>query len=300
MEVRPITGADLPACADVFYAAEDELYRRLHQPLLPHNPDPLLRLFGHILSTDPERCRLILDAGQVVAFGMAVERDELTFLSFLFVRPEAQGRGLGRELFDRCMPATGYRGTCVEAIQPVSTSLYAGYGLVPRVPIYTIVGQARDGLPRLPGGYALEPFAELASSDHAALARQVDALDRHVLGISRPQDHRAWLAWGRLGYLLRDEAGGGRAVGYGYVHSSGRVGPVVVAQQWLLPALLGELLGQVSPLDAWQLLVPGPAQETYVALLRAGLRLEGPPALFCATRAGPDHSRYMPASYALP
>lgn len=298
MEMRPITSTDLAACADVFYAAEDELYGRLNQALLPRNPDPLLRLFGHILSTDPERCALIADGRSIIAFGMAVARDELTFLSFLFVRPEAQGRGLGRDLFDRCVLPTGYRGTCVEAIQPVSTSLYGRFGLVPRVPIYTFVGQVRDGLARLPGGHTLEPFAELARSDHAALSGEVDSLDRQVLGISRAQDHRAWLAWGRLGYLLREQSGG--AIGYGYVHSSGRVGPLVVAEERLLLPFLGELLGQVSPLDAWQLLVPGPAQETYVALLRAGLRLEGPPALFCATRPGIDHSRYLPASYALP
>jgi len=30
------------------------------------------------------------------------------------------------------------------------------------------------------------------------------------------------------------------------------------------------------------------------------MRFDGPPVLFCATRDGIDHSRYLPATFALP
>ncbi|HUG49354.1 MAG TPA: GNAT family N-acetyltransferase [Candidatus Limnocylindria bacterium] len=299
MESRPVTADDLPACVDTFYAAEDELYRRMNQPLLPRNPEALTRLFGHILETDPERCRLVSDSRGVRGFGMAVGRDELAFLSFLFVRPDVQGQGLGRLLFEQCLLAQDRRATCIEAIQSVSASLYASRGLVPRVPIYTLVGEPGRDLPRLPGGVVLEPFAELAARDHSRLAAEVDALDRSVLGFRRPQDHRAWNTWGRQGFLLRDDKSGA-AAGYGYAHNSGRVGPVVTADETLLLPLLGELLRQVAAIGAWQVLVPGPAQQTFVALLSGGLRLEGPPAIYCATDPSIDHARYLPASFALP
>jgi GNAT superfamily N-acetyltransferase len=299
VQLRPVRPEDLPACADVFYAAEDELYSRLNMPALPHNPQSLEQLFAHILATDPERCWLAHDRRGVQAFGLAVRREELHFLSFLFVRPEQQGRGMGRRLLERCLPQGAYRATCVEAIQPVSTALYASYGLAPRVPIYTLIGQPRTALAGASDPAQLESFAELARADESALLEQVDALDRQVLGVARRQEHRSWAEWGRQGFLLR-AAGADGPAGYGYVQRSGRVGPVVAREASGLLPLLAELLTRATPLDAWQVLVPGPAQETLAALLQAGLRLEGPPALFCASRAGIDHARYLPATFALP
>ena len=46
--------------------------------------------------------------------------------------------------------------------------------------------------------------------------------------------------------------------------------------------------------------VPGPAAEPFAALLKAGMRFDGPPIIFCATEPGIDHSRYLPATFALP
>jgi GNAT superfamily N-acetyltransferase len=299
VQLRPVRPEDLPVCADVFYAAEDELYSRLNLPPLPRNPQSLEQLFAHILATDPERCWLAHDRRGVQAFGLAVRREQLHFLSFLFVRPQQQGQGLGRRLLERCLPRAADRATCVEAIQPVSTALYASYGLAPRVPIYTLIGQPRTALAGAAEAAPLESFAELSRVDESALMEQVDALDRQVLGIARRQEHRTWAEWGRQGFLLRGAGADGPA-GYGYVHRSGRVGPVVAREESGLLPLLAELLTRVTPLDAWQVLVPGPAQQTLVALLRAGLRLEGPPALFCSSRASIDHARYLPATFALP
>ena len=40
--------------------------------------------------------------------------------------------------------------------------------------------------------------------------------------------------------------------------------------------------------------------QELATLLKAGMRLEGPPILYCATELRIDHSRYMPATFALP
>ena len=59
-------------------------------------------------------------------------------------------------------------------------------------------------------------------------------------------------------------------------------------------------MGEVEPNGAWMVNVPGPAQDTFVGLLRAGLRLDGPPLIYCASAPSIDHSRYLPATFALP
>jgi GNAT superfamily N-acetyltransferase len=299
VNIRPIEAADLSACSEVFYQAEDELYDRRGLPHLPRNPQLLEKLLGHILATDPERSWLAEEGGRATAFGMASQRDRFWYLSFLFVRPEAQGRGLGRRLLQRCLPTDGTAdvlGVSVEAIQPVSTGLYASHGLVPRLPLYTLIGTPRTDIGPLPQGLRLTSFDELAADDHEALAGAVNALDREVLGYARPADHRALRLWQRTGFMLRDGDG---PVGYGYASTSGRLGPVLVRDRDHLRPLVGELTRRVRAVDAWQVLVPGPADETMVALLRAGLRFDGPPALYCATGSGPDLERYLPGTYAL-
>ena len=59
-------------------------------------------------------------------------------------------------------------------------------------------------------------------------------------------------------------------------------------------------MAHIDPPEDWMVHVPGPAAETFVALLKNGMRLDGPPILFCATHDGIDHSRYLPATFALP
>lgn len=298
MQIRPIEPADLAACAEVFFAAEDHLYERHNLPHLPRNIGSLERLFGHIIGANPGRAWLAEDAAGVVAFVMATQRERFWFLSFLFVRPEHQSRGLGRMLLERCLPPPGSAdvlGTCVEAIQPVSTGLYAAYGLVPRVPIYTLVGKPRQPLGGLAAGLHLVPFDELAGRDHGSLVGTVDALDREVFGFARGADHAALRSWAREGYLLLR---GGEPIGYGYAQAAGRLGPAVVRDPDLLGPLVGELMTRIEPVDAWQILVPGVAAAAMVGLLRAGLRYDGPPALYSATHPGPDLSRALPASFA--
>lgn len=297
MELRPISADDLAACGEVFYLAEDELQRRRGLPLLPRNGAALERLFGHITATDPTLAWLAEDAGRVVAFGMGARRGDLHFLSFLFVQPDEQGKGIGRRLLARCLPGDGRRATCVEAIQPVSAGLYAAHGLVPRVPIYSLIGQARAPLPDLPPDVAVAPAPAASGAGHDAAVGAMSALDREVLGLERRADHAAWLDWEREPFLMSD---GESVLGYGYAHRSGRLGPVVVRHATLLLPLVARLTAAVDALDAWQVLVPGPADTTFVGLLSVGLRFEGPPALYCATEPGPDFSRYLPATFALP
>ena len=287
MDFRPIDPADLEACADVFYAADEDLMRKRGLPVMPRNRVALLRLFGHIQATSPHRAWLAQRDGRVLGFAMSAQREQLVFLSFLFIDPAEQSRGLGRALLERSMAGATKTAVCIFSVQPISAALYAMYGMVPRVPIYTIAGRPKQPLPGLPAGLSVGPLEAEAAA----------ALDRAVTGFAREQDHALWQALERRLFGLFEA---GRPVGYGYAHQSGRVGPVVVERPELVLPLVAELLRQVDSLEDWLLNVPGPAAETFTALLKAGMRLDGPPVVFCASDESIDHSRYLPSTFALP
>ncbi len=185
------------------------------------------------------------------------------------------------------MANSEYRAVCIGAMQPISAALYAQYGMVPRVPLFMFSGKPTTSLRALPKGMEIRPV----DIDHVA------QLDRDVTGFTRPEDHAAWEKWDRqrLG-LYRS----GRLVGYGYVQSVGRMGPVIVREAEHLLPFVGALMDRLPEVETWLLNVPGPAAETFQALLKAGLRLEGPPVVYCATELRIDHSRYVPSTFALP
>lgn len=287
MDFRPIAQGDLEACADVFYAADDDLMVRRGLPPSPRNRVGLLRLFSHISMTSPGRAWLVEQGGRVLGFGMAAQRERMVFLSFLFIEPEAQARGLGRALLERCMAGADERAVCIFSEQPVSAALYAKYGMVPLVPLYTLVGRPQRDLPGLADGLSIGPLE----------AGQAAELDREVTGFARDEDHAAWQAWERRLVGLFET---GQPVGYGYVQASGRLGPVVVRRAELLLPFIGRLMREVEPPETWLVNVPGPAAPTFSGLLSAGMRLDGPPVLFCAARHSIDHSLYLPSTFALP
>ena len=307
--LRPIVAADLPSCVAVFYAALEDLRVRRGEPSWPRNEAAMERLFARLVASHAPGAWLCEVDGATVGFGIAVERDSLWFLSFLFVAPDHQAGGLGRRILERTFPEGGpaswrARGgvmaTCVEAVQPVSTGLYAGYGLLPRTPLYLLAGRPREGaLATLPKSVEAISFAAVeASEGDAALSMALDALDLSALRHRRAVDHRDDRAEGRVGWLYR-EAPGGPPLGYGYVQASGRVGPVLAVDGARLEPMIGHLMSTVEPAGAWQLVVPGPS-IALPALLRAGLRFDDAPALLCADRPYFADERYLLRSFALP
>ncbi len=308
VRLRPARLGDVLSCVDVFYEASEELNARTGQPIMPRNPAGLTRLVEHLLRTDPELSFVADDgSGGIVGFGQAHRRGGTWFLAFLFVRPGHQGQRIGRRMLEACLrggPIASAQqrpvalAVCIEAIQPVSTALYADFGMLPSVPIYALTGELKpDRTPPPEPRLVAVPFAELVAAGADALADEIDAVDRDAVGYAHQQDHALWTAIDRQGYLFR-EAAEGRVAGYGYVHRSGRIGPVaVVADAWL-PEAIEHLMSSVPVPDAWLAFVPGPS-TALVPLLRAGLRVDGPPALYCATGGGPAFSRYLPGNFAI-
>lgn len=321
--VRPARADEMPACAEIWRAGLDGYGERVGRPPMASPPEALVGLLGHLRGTDPDRFLVAEPAGAAVGsasgaavgwapggplagFVSALRRGDGWYLAMLFVHPGAQARGLGRGLLEAVLPAPGdvsSLATCTDSAQPISNALYARYGIVPRLPVLELVGRPdRAPLPELPEAVRAVPFDLLAvgppdGPGPQRLAAGIDAMDRATLGYAHPEDHAYLAESGRIGYLY--EAGDGRIVGYGYCMPAGRVGPVAVEDEVLLPGVLGHLLGAVTPVGAFSAWVPGAAGRGVTALLEAGLRIEDFPALLCWDRPFADLSRYVPISLAV-
>lgn len=302
--LRQATTDDIAVCAEIWRVAINDYIVPMNQPEIPDDLAPIQRLYAHLLSTDGERFVVATREERVVAFGIATRRDDVWFLSMLFVRPGEQGSGLGRAILAAIMPADGddpALGTATDSGQPISNALYASLGIVPRMPLLSLVGRPRAPEPfgELPSGVTPVPFEAIAAGPpdgdgHRELVRTIDTLDRELAGFAHPQDHRWLRNPDRRGFLYRGPDGA--ALGYGYASLVGRVGPVAVRDEALLGPVVGHLLHAVEPRDASALWIPGHADRALVPLLRAGLRLEAFPLLLCWSRPFADFHRYLPIS----
>ena len=328
---RPPRRPELADCAHVWHAAVDDYMARLNRPLPAPYLSPLLALLNHLLDTDPERFLVaVRPAGSgpgrsremVVGFAVAAQREHVWYLSQLYVLPEEQGRGIGRALMTQILPTAppetaaapdtedaraavstpegrpsidprpGILAMCTDAAQPVSNGLYSRFGIVPRSPVLNLVGVPDpSALARLPAGIQAVPFDE---GDPGAA---IGSIDRAVLGYAHAADHAYLRASDRTGFVYRSE--GGAAVGYGYSSEAGRFGPVALLDETLTASVLGHLMSAIRPRGITSVWVPGDNDRAMVALLRAGLRIEGFPALLCWTRPFAQFKRYLPASLAL-
>lgn len=319
---------DLPVCAAIWRDALNDYLGRLAQPEIPDDLAPILRLYAHLLASDPTTFLVAERAGglsggdagggdggaagraAIDAFVVVVRRERLTFLSMLFVRPSAQGRGLGRALLARAMPGDGardrpaaepgWRATATDSVQPISNGLYASLGLVPRIPLLRLVGLPvrPDALPPLPPGVEAIRFDEVGDAadglGRSALAAELSSLDRDAAGFDRTPDHAYHAREDRIGFLFRDATGA--AVGYGYSSEAGRVGPIAVRDAGLMGPVVGHLVREVRPRGAFGAWVPGTAGRAIVPLLQAGFRFDGFPVLLCWDRPFADFERFVPMS----
>lgn len=299
---RPATEADLPDCERLWREGLDGYLGPLGFPDVPLDNPGLRRLHAHTLATDPARFWVAAGlTGRLEGFGSAIRRGPVWFLSMLFVSPTAQARGLGRGLLRRMLPDPGLGvalATATDSAQPVSNGLYASLGIVPRVPLFNLIGRPGDHFEAaaLPDGVTAgplgEPLATPAAREHED--RGIDDLDRELLGFAHPEDHAFIRRESRIGFAYRDVTG--RLAGYGYASESGRVGPIGVRRPALMGPVLGHLLTTVIPRGASSVWLPGTADGAFREALRAGLRIEGFPTLLCWSRPFADFGRYVPTS----
>ena len=304
---RPVRPDEIELCGGIWRTAINDYIVRLGQDEIPPEMHPVTRLFAHLQGTDPERfivtARATPDGEQLVAFALAIQRERLWYLSMLFVLPELQGAGVGRQLLARVLPEDRgiARATATDSAQPISNALYSTYGITPRMPLLDLSGLPHrpEAFGALPSGVSAVAFDRIAagppgSPGHDRLMAEVDALDRELLGAAHPMDHRFLRTESRHGWLYHGPDG--RPLGYGYAGEAGRLGPVAVRDTALLAPVLGHLTSVVVPRGAFATWIGGAADQALVALLGAGFRFDQFPVLLCWDRPFADFSRYLPIS----
>ena len=321
---RPPLPSELGECALVWYTAVDDYMARLGRPLPSPYLDPLLALLRHLQTTDPQRFLVAVrpahgtpghSADRIVGFGIAAQREHVWFLSQLYVLPSEQGKGIGRALMTQILPSLatpspqaaaagtdevedvpaargGVLAMCTDSAQPVSNGLYARLGIVPRMPVLNLVGTPNpSALARLPAAVQAVPFGRVDPS------ADIDVVDRAILGYAHPADHAFLRKTGRDGFVFR--SAGGDLLGYGYSSEAGRFGPIALLDETLTAPVIGHLMSTIRARGATSAWVPGDNDRAVVALLRAGLRIEGFPALLCWSRPFAGFERYLLGSLAL-
>jgi GNAT superfamily N-acetyltransferase len=280
VHVRPTARVDLESMDAVFRAATGELYRR--HAFAP--PEPPREVFvgqqAHLLERDGDRCWVAEERGEVVAYVAAFLRQGTWFLSSLFVRPDAQGRGLGQRLLERAWAdGAARRLTITDAIQPVSNALYARRGLIPATPILSFAGQPEA-----------EPPGDLEPGEPADGVLR--ALDLAAYGFDRAADHEFWRRAGRLTVWLR----AGEPLAYAYVWPGGAIGPIAGRDGDAAAAALQAELGRRTTCTVR---VPGSAAAAVEVAVAAGLRIAGPPGLLLLSRPHRPPDGLVIGSYTL-
>ncbi len=278
---RRASASDLPGEHAAFVAAQEELHNRRGAPWPGREYDPSgmwAQVQLHLLAHDGERSFVAEAQGQVAGFTAAMVRGDFWYFSALFVHPRYQGRGLGRHLLELAWDGPfRRRATITEAIQPVSTGLYAQRGLLPVTPVLGFSGCPTTG----DGSEQLEPAVPAPGA-----LREVDLA---AYGFDRSVDHELWARTSARATLwLR----AGEPCAYSYCDAAGNIGPVAgsdpASAAEALRAELAYQAGRQARVD-----IPGTATAMVKVALEAGLRLGDPGLLLLSP---PDR---LPTSYAV-
>lgn len=240
---RLATEADLGSLHRTFLAAVQDLDRRSGRPPVERPQEHYDWLRRHVMQLDSGGWWLAEDeSGTVLGWTSAVLREATWFLSGFWVRPEAQGYGIGGNLLRHALEygRGQYRVHFVYASDdPRALALYQRFGMAARFPIWSIAGNPA-GLAdyQLPPEIITQAFSGSTASDRQSRAA-LDELDAQVRGARRPADHSLWLGYvGSGSFSGQLYWRGNQPLGYAYISNWGMLGPVVTnTADDFLPAL---------------------------------------------------------------
>ncbi|HET6832531.1 MAG TPA: GNAT family N-acetyltransferase [Acidimicrobiales bacterium] len=274
VDFRPATAGDLAEEFEVFEVAQRELCERRGAKWTGRDFSQWERLHLHLLRNDGARCFVAEEAGRVVAFTAAWVREDVWFLSALFVNPEQQGRGIGTRLLTLAWGEEYRRRvTITESLQPVSTASYARRGLIPTTPILRFQGRPRSTEPEK---------LEAAPRDPDALR----LLDRAAYGFDRSVDHTLWKKTAETSTLWLS---GGEPAAYSYVSTTGLIGPLAGRDETsAAKALRAELARRAD--RTVSVAIPGSSAQLVEVALASGLRMEDPGLLLLSPPTDPPRT----------
>jgi GNAT superfamily N-acetyltransferase len=280
-DVRPAFEVSMAAMGDLFarqgneFVLDPEAFWLQLQPILEHVAATAAEWWVAVDESD----------GAIVGYARSVERDGLFELAELFVRPDRQSAGLGRQLIDRAFPAgRGEVRVLIATTDVRAIARYYGAGTVVRFPIASMSGRPRPS----ESGEADELEAGAATE---ADIPELAALETTVVGYPRDDDYR-WLLEHRDGTIYRRA---GRAVGFAFVSGSGS-GPVIALEPTDQVAILAHAEGRAHALGIEELSfeVPMPNEIAMRHLLGRGFRIEPPLTLLMSSVPFGEFDRFIP------
>jgi len=280
LRYRRATAEDVPAMADVFFAAAPEMFARYNIAVAPPPRPVVLMGYEHIRSTG------FFDVaeldGKIVAIAGGIVRDKLWFLSGFWVRPGLQRQKIGMPLLRRVFEYGKEAGVEAHFVwsSPDVTAMasYLKLGMLPGFQILIFEGTPERIEPA--AGYSVEPLEK----------RFAMGLDQIVRGTPREVDHDYWS--GPMGFTGRQVVRGGRAVGYFY-HGRGGVGPGAWERAEDGEAVVGIALSEAAAGGTpVRLIVPGINHTAIRFALGAGLQFSNA-AHFLTTRPFGRMEQYL-------
>lgn len=231
---RPAAADDLFAMFQIYQAALIDLGHRMGFMPITGGDDPAVLahlwerrrpLFEHLAHT-AEAAWVAEEDSAPVGYARAICREGVRELTELFVHPQAQSTGLGRELLRRTFPSAGAIHRVIIATTDVrALAAYLKSGVYARFPTYTFSSPPEPL--QVDAWLDARPLTD-CDADLATL----NSVDRAILGHIRPADHR-WLLTQSQGFAYyRDD----RLLGYGYVAED--AGPFALLDDAYLPAAL--------------------------------------------------------------
>jgi GNAT superfamily N-acetyltransferase len=190
----------------------------------------------HLWRTAAENWVAVESGGRVVGWAQSAERDEHLELTFFFVNPDVQSKGMGRALLDQAFPRSRALHRAIFATQdPRALSLYLRSGV--RF-VTTVVDFSAK--PR-PAAVATDLDIESVTSRPTAI-EAIAGIETAILGHRRDIDV-AFLLDRRPAWLARRD---GNVVGFAFGASGDTVGPLGVLEPLDMPALLAVVENQAA------------------------------------------------------
>jgi len=129
---RPAYEDDLIQAFEIFY--ENEVRGETSPPPLPDSRSTAL---AHILRTGT--VYVAEDNSRLLAFAAAITRDQVTYLTDLFVRPDQQSSGLGQALLHSVLSSSQDGVHCTQSsTDPRALALYIRSGMRPQWPNFCL------------------------------------------------------------------------------------------------------------------------------------------------------------------
>ncbi len=228
------SAADADAVREIARAAFSALPGSVEPPQTEHAVITQRARTRHLATTDPDGCWLAEEDGRAVGFALSMRREGVWILALFAVRPEVQGKGVGRLLLERAA-AHGrgcLRGMICASPAPAAARRYrlAGFTLYPTMRLTGPVDRA--GLLDL-GDIPVHP----GNASHKHL---LDSVDRRLRGAAHGPEHDFMLAhYDEL--LIADTLAGS---GYCY-RNGGEVKLLAATSKRLAVRLLREALARV-------------------------------------------------------